>query len=334
MRFAIPTVLLLLLIASCQSDKLLLDNVASLSIETDHNEILNVGNRFSYTVYAELKSGETRKVKNDALIHFPDKKLGDAGQHSARINAPLNDFHTTSYGFEIGLKMGSYEASSPDTLFLNFRGPIAANWQGKDGSNGTQPRASAATLFGRDGLDGRPGGSGTNGAEGSHFTGYLWEHKEELRMLLVCDSTGVRYCYRSIERDSVIIDLSGGNAGNGSIGGTGGDGKNAKSGKDPGNGGNGGVGGNGGNGGDGGSLLLFIHPNASFMDHSINLVNSGGKGGAAGMGGEPGKAGKTISGSISVTSGAEGSIGETGKDGENGPPLTISKVAFDYTLFQ
>ncbi|MDC0257805.1 hypothetical protein OAK35_03570 [Crocinitomicaceae bacterium] len=334
MRFAIPTVLLLLLVASCQSDKLLLDNVASLSIETDHNEILNVGNHFSYTVYAELKSGETRKVKNDALIHFPDDKLADQGSHKARINAPLQDFQTTSYGFEIGLKMGSYEASSPDTLFLNFRGSIAAYWQGKDGSNGTQPRASAATLFGRDGLDGRPGGNGINGGEGAHYTGYLWEHDKELRMLLVCDSTEVRYCYRSIERDSVIIDLSGGNAGNGSAGGTGGDGKNAKTGKDPGNGGNGGVGGNGGNGGDGGSLLLFIHPNATFMDRSINLINSGGKGGAAGMGGEPGKAGKTISGKAKASSGENGAAGENGKDGENGPTLTISKVAFDYTKFQ
>lgn len=334
MRFAISTVFALLLLASCQSDKLLLDNVESLSMETDHNEILNVGNNFSYTIFAELKTGEKRKVKNDALIHFPDEKLADAGQHKARINKPLPDFNSTDFGFEIGLKIGSYEVSSPDTLSLNFRGSIAAHWNGKNGANGTQPRASAATLFGRDGLDGRPGGNGRNGEEGRHFTGYLWENNEELRMLLVCDSTGTRYCYRSIQRDSVIVDLSGGDAGNGSVGGTGGNGKDAKTGKAQGNGGDGGVGGNGGHGGDGGSLLLFIHPNAAYMDHSINLINSGGKGGKPGMGGEPGKAGKAMSGSGSASDGVDGATGEAGKDGSDGPPLTISKVAFDYSLFQ
>lgn len=334
MRSALFIVLTLLLLASCQSEKLLMYNVESLSIETDHNEVLNVGNNFSYTLFAELRTGETRKVKNDGLIQFPDERLKDAGNHSALINEALPNFKTSYYPFEIGLKIGEYEVQSSDTLELNFKGPIVAQWIGNDGTNGTQPRASSATLFGRDGLDGRNGGNGRDGIEGRHFTGYLWEDADEIRLLLICDSTGMKYCYRSVQRDSIIIDLSGGNAGNGSQGGTGGDGKNAKTGKDPGNGGNGGTGGNGGNGGNGGSLLLFVHPSAGFMDHSIALLNTGGKGGEPGKGGDPGNAGKALHGKTTATPGEIGISGETGKDGEDGPPLTISKVAFDFTLFQ
>jgi hypothetical protein len=334
MRYAISIVLTLLLLASCQSDRLLLNNVSFLSLEADHNETLNVGNVFSYTVYAKLETGETRKVKNDALIQFPDGKLKDSGKHKAQISIPLHDFETDSYPFTIGLQIGDYEVASLDTLALNFKGEIAAFWRGENGSNGTQPRASAATLFGRDGLDGRPGGNGQDGANGGHFTGYLWEYQKELRLLLVCDSTGTRYCYRSIYRDSVIIDLCGGNAGNGSKGGTGGDGKNAKTNKDPGDGGDGGPGGNGGKGGDGGSLLLFIHPNAAYMSQSIHLMNFGGKGGQPGVGGNPGEAGKALKGVNTASSGKEGMNGKPGEDGEDGPPLTISKVAFDFTMFQ
>lgn len=334
MRFALSTVLTLLLLASCQSEKVLMNNVDSLSLEIDRNAVLNVGNSFSYTAYAQLKTGETRKIKNDALLEFPDNKLKDVGQHKAQILEPLNDFQADTYPYQIGLKIGDYEVSSLDTLTLNFKGPIAAFWAGNDGANGTQPRASAATLFGRDGLEGRPGGDGRNGEEGRHFTGYLWQSDEELRLLLICDSTGINYCYRSIARDSVIIDLSGGDAGNGSTGGTGGDGKNAKPGKAAGNGGDGGQGGNGGNGGDGGSLLLFIHPNAYYMNQSIRLINDGGKGGDKGQGGVPGNAGKDKNGSSDASAGVKGDQGNAGEDGTDGPPLTISKVAFDYTLFQ
>jgi len=327
-------VLLLGLLASCHSEKLLVHNVSSISMETDRNSVLNTGNSFEYTLLTTLKSGENRKIKNDAIIYFPDGQLRDAGKHKAIIQNPLNNFETNQYPITIGLQMEGYSTLSSDTLELNFKGPIKALWAGNDGPDGTQPRASAATLFGRDGLDGKTGQAGAKGQDAPHFTGYLWEVDKEIRMVLICDSTGSRYCYRSIERDSIIIDLRGGDAGNGSVGGTGGDGKQGKPGKPPGNGGNGGTGGNGGDGGNGGSLLLFIHPNVAYMDHSISVLNSGGKGGTAGEGGKPGTAGKTIKGQTGAKDGVQGIAGTDGKDGVKGPPLTISKVAFDYTIFQ
>lgn len=334
MRFAIVVFLIPLVFAACQSERLLVDNVKSVRIEPDRNATINVGNTFHYTLFAEMVSGETRKVKNDALVQFPDGKLEDKGQHLAAINPPLPNFETTFLPVEIGLKIGDYEFSNVDTLSLNFKGSISARWRGNDGKNGSQPRASSSTLFGRDGLDGRPGENGSNGEDGKHFTGYLWEMNKELRLVLICDSTGTKYCYKTIQRDSILIDLRGGNAGDGSMGGDGGNGKDEKPTKTAGNGGNGGIGGSGGKGGDGGSLLLFIHPSAAYMDHSISVLNSGGKGGAAGIGGTSGNAGKSLNGSKKATSGKTGVNGEPGMDGDDGPPITISKVAFDYSVFE
>ncbi len=333
MRYAISFFLLVLLLGSCQSEKLLLNNVSSLSLAADYDAKLNVGATFEYTVYAELHSGETKKVKNDHFLFFPDGKLSDAGQHRARIEQPLTSLNDSLISFDISLEIGAYRVVSSDTVRLNFKGPIRADWSKESGRDGAQPRASSATLFGRDGLEGRSGGNGQHGAEGRHFTGYLWEEAQELRMVLVCDSSDARFYYRSQQRDTVIIDLRGSNAGDGSMGGTGGDGKAGKSNKNPGNGANGGVGGNGGNGGDGGSLVLFLHPNVAFLDHSILLLNSGGKGGAAGVGGNPGKAGKALKGQAKAKDGKEGSSGISGTDGLDGPPVTISKVAFDFSRF-
>lgn len=333
MRIAISLVLLLGILASCHSEKLLVNNVSSMSMETDRNTVLNTGNSFEYTIHATLKSGENKKIKNDDLIYFPNHQLKDIGKHKAIIQQPLYDFKTDQYPITIGLQMEGYTTSCTDTLVLNFKGPIKALWPGRHGTDGTQPRASAATLFGRDGLEGKDGEAGRNGQDAPNFTGYLWEAENEIRMVLICDSTGTRYCYRTIERDSIIVDLRGGDAGNGSIGGTGGDGKQGKPGKPPGNGGDGGVGGDGGKGGNGGSLLLFIHPNATYMDHSIAVLNSGGKGGTAGMGGAPGNAGNALKGQREGSSGIQGKPGKDGADGKDGPAITISKVAFDCSIF-
>ncbi|GAB5417513.1 MAG: hypothetical protein Crog4KO_30950 [Crocinitomicaceae bacterium] len=333
MRYAISLFSLILLLASCQSEKLLLNNVSSLSLEANQDAKLSVGSTFEYTVYAELHSGETKKVKNDNFLFFPDGKLSDAGQHRARIDQPLTSMHDSIVSFDIALEIGEYRILSSDTLTLNFKGPIRADWSKKSGRDGVQPRASSATLFGRDGLEGRPGGNGQHGIEGRHFTGYLWEETQELRMVLICDSSDLRYYYRSLRRDTVIIDLSGSDAGDGSMGGTGGDGKAGKSNKNPGNGADGGVGGSGGNGGDGGSLVLFLHPNVAFLDQSILLLNTGGKGGIAGVGGIPGKAGKALKSQLKANDGKEGVSGTSGKDGLDGPPITISKVAFDFGAF-
>lgn len=315
--------------ASCQSEKLLYNNVTSLSLEPDHRADLNVGSVFFYTILAELKTGEVKKVKNDALISFPDSNLTDAGVHEALISQPMNSFEDSLVHFDIALELGDYCIQTSDTLTLNFNASIKADWRANNGKDGLQPRASAATLFSRDGLEGRAGGNGQDGQEGAHFTGYLWIHEKELRLLLICDSSDIAYCYRSTKRDSVVLDLSGSNAGDGGRGGKGGNGKPGKVGKPPGNGADGGPGGNGGKGGNGGSLVLFLHPSASYMNKSIRLVNSGGKGGAPGKGGNPGTTGKPLKGQQAGTTGKAGEAGTPGIDGTDGPEITISVVGFD-----
>ena len=323
MRIGVSFLLLLFFLVACQSDKLLMDNIASLSLEVEQNAIVNVGSTFPYSIRATLNTGDERKVKNDAFVSFPDGTLRDAGNHRATLIQPLNDFTTAVVPFNLAFQFGDYRVISSDSLHLNFKGPIVADWQGVDGLNGTQPRASASTIFGRDGLEGKPGGIGQNGGNGPHFTGYLWLENDELRLLLICDSANKSYCYRSLQKDSLIINLRGGNAGNGGNGGRGGDGKAGKVDKLPGNGGDGGAGRNGG------SLMLFIHPTASYMNESIRLINLGGKGGIGGKGDAPGAPGKTTNGKVLVTSGTAGDQGISEKDGENGPPVTISIVAFD-----
>jgi hypothetical protein len=329
MRYAVSFFLFLMLITSCQSEKILYDNVVSLTIEIDERAPSNTGTEFDYTLFAELKSGESKKVKNDAIISFPEKTVSDKGNHSVQINTPLSDFTYNEIPIQITLEIGEYRVVSNDSVQLNFRAPIAAIWETSKGEDAVQPRESSSTLFGRDGLTGKPGNVGKDGENGRHFTGYLWEETSELRMLLICDSTNEQFCYRSLRRDTITIDLSGGDAGNGSMGGKGGNGKNAKTGKLPGNGGDGGIGGNGGNGGDGGSLIMFVHPDVAFLKYNIHLTNSGGTGGASGIGGAPGKAGEEINDQVKATDGVLGKSGSTGKNGKQGPTLTVSIVKFD-----
>lgn len=334
MRNAVRFSLLLLLVTSCQSEKLLYNNVDTLSLEIDERAPSNIGTEFDYTLYAQLKSGESKKVKNDAFISFPENTVLDKGNHNAQINTPLSDFTSDEIPVQISLEIGPYKVTTIDSVSLNFRAPIVAIWDTADGKDGLQPRASSATLFGRDGLTGKPGNAGQNGENGRHFTGYLWEEASELRMLLICDSTNEQFCYRSLRRDTITIDLSGGNAGNGSMGGKGGDGKNGKTDKLPGNGGDGGIGGNGGHGGNGGSLVLFVHPDVAFLKYNIRLINTGGTGGTggtSGMGGAPGKAGKEIKNQAKAKDGQLGTPGTNGPNGLNGPSITISTVAFDAT---
>ena len=200
MRFAGYFVLLLLLVTSCHSEKTLLGNVSSISVETSSKTALNIGTSFSYLAIAHLNSGDTKKIKNDAFISFPNNSTTDSGQHSVRIDKPLSDFTTSKIPIQIALEIGEYKVVSTDSIALNFKAPIAAIWEKSDGKDAVQPRASASTLFGRDGLEGKPGNTGQNGTNGEHFTGYLWQESDELRLILICDSSNQKYCYRSLRR--------------------------------------------------------------------------------------------------------------------------------------
>lgn len=317
------------MLMSCNSSKSLVDNIVSIEVDVDKNETVNVGSSFEYVLYANLKSGDQRKIKDDAVVTIQDGMFSDAGKHRAKVAHPLPSFEDSIFPVNFLISIGSYEFLGTDSIQLNFKGPIKLDWSQKDGADGVQPRASTATLFGRDGLEGRPGGDGEDGISGRNITSYLWIEGSELRMMVTCDRCDKNYYFRSITKDSVWVNLSGGNGGNGSQGGTGGDGKPGKEGKPPGNGADGGTGGNGGNGGDGGSMVVFIHPEASYLNESVELVNTAGKEGKFGEGGNAGAPGKPHNNQKEAKGGTQGKSGELGVPGKNGPPITISNVAFD-----
>lgn len=314
---------------SCNSSKSFVGNIDSIEIEVTRNEIVNVGSNFEYTLYALLKSGDRRKIKDDDIVSIQDGMFSDAGKHRALVAKPLPNFKDSIFPITIEIAIGEYQFTGNDSVQLNFKGPIKVDWSQKNGADGTQPRASAATLFGRDGMEGRSGGDGENGASGRNVTSYLWIEDDELRMMLTCDRCDENYYFRSISKNSVWVNLTGGDGGNGGQGGTGGNGKPGKLGKPPGNGADGGIGGNGGDGGDGGSMVLFIHPTAAHLDESITLLNSAGIPGNSGEGGDAGAGGEPFKNQKEGTAGNPGICGKKGKSGKNGPALTISKVAFD-----
>jgi hypothetical protein len=334
MRIRAWWVLIFILIQSCKSDEALVGNIKSLQIIPAKRAVLNVGSHFSYSILATLKDGTQQKIKTDSLISFPSDDLISVGEYQARIEQPLSSFNDNFIPVDIQFTSGNYTFRETDSLVLNFKGAIIAHWNGDHGKNGMQPRASGATLFGRDGLEGKPGGKGSNGGPGKNLTGYMWLANEYLRLVLYCDSTSSSYYYKSIHKEQVRIFLNGGNGGNGAQGGNGGDGKKGKTGKLPGSGGDGGPGGDGGQGGKGGSLLLFVHPNAAHLTESVHLFNSGGNGGAPGEGGSPGKGGTATKDQDPGIDGEKGPVGTSGKKGEDGPSITISVVPFDTTVIE
>jgi hypothetical protein len=165
---------------------------------------------------------------------------------------------------------------------------------GRDGRNGDTPLGPC-----RDGGDARNGGRGLDGGTGVN----LYLYFEEL-----------------INKNKLIVDLTGGNGGNGGNGGIGGGGGPGTVHCKGGNAGNGGNGGDGGNGGRGGvltiSCTLCNDVRSLVSQHFIVRTGGGGfgYGGRAGYAGGPGISPTRNNG----TKGAVGTDGTNGKSGEKG----------------
>ncbi len=316
------------ILVSCHSSKSLVNNISSVSLEIDRNETVNVGSSFEYVLLVQLKSGGQRKIKDDALVTIGDGMFTDAGKHQARTVGPLPNFIDSVFPISLKISIEEYEFEGIDSIQLNFKGPIIVNWPSPDGKDGVEPRASTATLFSRDGLEGRPGGDGEDGVTGRNIISYMWLEAGELRMVVDCDRCEEKSYYRSRSKDSIIVTLNGGNGGDGGTGGKGGNGKPGKEAKPPGNGADGGTGGNAGNGGEGGSMLIFIHPEAAYLNESISLSNLGGNAGTPGKGGAPGLSGKPMKNQEKRLDGKQGESGKEGTSGKTGPSVKYSIVEF------
>lgn len=150
----------------------------------------------------------------------------------------------------------------------------------------------------RNGGNGTPGGRGLDGTWGVNLFLYL----DQVTM-----------------KESLKIDLHGGDGGEGGMGGEGGSGTSGTVHCNGGSGGVGGDGGNGGNGGEGGTLTVHCPPGLNdLLNKNLNLKIQGGRFGKGGRGGYPGAAGSGPSkrnGKLGVP-GREGTDGQLGKYGK------------------
>lgn len=184
-----------------------------------------------------------------------------------------------------------------NNCIIEGRGITGSN--GRNGRNGDTPLGPC-----RDGGDARDGGRGLDGGTGVN----LYLYFEEM-----------------INKNKLIVDLSGGNGGNGGTGGIGGGGGPGTvhcKGGDAGDGGNGGEGGNGGRGG----VLTISCTRCNDVRSLVSkhfVINIGG--GGFGYGGRAGYAGGP---GISPTRN-NGVKGVFGKDGSNGKSGEKGALNFD-----
>lgn len=196
---------------------------------------------------------------------------------------------------------------------LNFSGtPGNEGINGQDGRDGVP---SYGVADGGDGSDGWDGEKGKNGQDVSLLVLYYSIEGMDIKgvtdktMLFIADMTNKQEYL--LNRNSIIIDASGGTGGKGGEGGDAGAGaeyseydteNTISRGKDgtPGNGGNGGDGGNGGN-------IHLLYVDDAILDY-ITVIIDGGKGGKAGEDGEAASFGTTHRGFTFD--------GKPGKDGQ------------------
>jgi hypothetical protein len=167
---------------------------------------------------------------------------------------------------------------------------------------------------GKKGRTGRPGdspigpcksgGNGTPGTRGLDGTAGI-------NLFLYLDQVTMK--------ESLKIDLHGGDGGEGGMGGEGGSGTSGTVHCNGGSGGFGGAGGNGGNGGEGGTLTIQCPAGLNAMlNKNLSLKIQGGRFGKGGRGGYPGAAGSgppKRNGKLGVP-GHEGTDGQLGKYGK------------------
>ena len=139
MRSALTLLLLISLLYSCGGEKMLLNNVESLSMEIDHNESINVGSTFEYRIYAKISSGETKRVKNDNFILFPGRSISDAGEHRSHVNRPLHSIDDSSIAVHYSRTIDIYEVEQIDSLSFNYKRPSNSKFTERKGKNGREP---------------------------------------------------------------------------------------------------------------------------------------------------------------------------------------------------
>ena len=333
-KYSFLTVITALLLLGCADyAKVELANVDYLRVQEPSNEKINHGSSFSFKVLAVMKKGNDENITRHPNLKIESEFITPNDEMAFSINARPNSFKATNYPVTLSLSDESNTAKSDDQLQLNYNGGLSIQSESLTGINAEPQRKSGVTLFNPNGADGRPGIDGGNGQDGGNYTGYLWLTEDELRFRMENDSTGVVWKYKSLNCDTLLIDLSGGDGGNGGTGGEGGDGKNGKGTKLPGNAGNGANGGKAGSGGSGGSILIFVHQNAESYTPKINVLQFGGQPGINGRGGLAGNPGKAIKGQRKGLLGEHGRNGLQGNQGKPGPKPVISIINFDFQKF-
>ncbi|MDA9275157.1 collagen-like protein [Crocinitomicaceae bacterium] len=330
-KYSFLTVITALLLLGCADyAKVELANVDYLRIEESPKEKINHGSSCNFEVLAMMKKGNEENITRHPNLKIESEFLFPNDELAFTLKARPLSFEDTSYAVTLFLSNESDSVKSDDQLQLNYHGGLWIHSESQAGINAEPQRKSGVTLFNPNGVDGKPGINGGNGQDGGNYTGYLWSTGNELRFQMENDSTGNVWKYKSLNCDTLFIDLSGADGGNGGTGGEGGNGKNGKGTKLPGNAGNGGNGGTAGSGGDGGSILIFVHKNAESYIPKINVLQFGGQPGINGRGGLAGNPGKPLKGQRNGSLGEHGRNGNQGSMGKSGPNPVISIINFDF----
>lgn len=335
MKKLIYLVLTIFVLSSCATNKVAIENSQNVVFEYDRTRPINYGDSLLVSFYNENLAGERTDVSKSLQLKIYGEGLYyDHRRQILYLEGRPTEKDVDEIQFQSVLKDKEDSVTFNQILKLDFSGSLNLDLSGESGNDGRDRMSRLRPLLLSKGKSGRDGHDGLEGQNAKPARVHIW--KEGLYYYArteILNSDSVWF-YQTSNKDSLIINVSGGDGGDGGDGGNGSRGKKGEVSDDyerePGSGGDGGDGGDGGNGGDGASIEVIVHPNAEEILSTLAIINSGGKAGKPGKGGEPGDGGKADSGQNKGKDGDSGEKGEPGEAGKDGPEPIIKTVNFDF----
>ncbi|MEX1190915.1 MAG: hypothetical protein WEA99_03010 [Brumimicrobium sp.] len=325
----------LFFLASCGAGKVAIENTQQVIFEYDESRPLNYGDTLAVSFYNVSLEGERTDVSRSIQLKIYGEGLYyDRKEQLLFIEKRPEVKDIEALNFQSVLRGKEDSVTFNQTLKLNFTGPLNLDLSGESGNKGYNRMSRLRPAILSRGKTGKDGHDGLDGEDAKPAKVHLWKSGEMYYARAELLGTDSVWIYQTTNKDSILINNSGGDGGDGGNGGDGSRGKKGKIGDDyerePGIGGDGGNGGNGGDGGNGAAIEVIVHPNAQEVMTALSVINSGGKGGDAGEGGDAGKAGKPAVGQEDSVDGEEGSQGKNGNSGKAGsiPNVRVEKFEF------
>lgn len=327
--------LITFLLSSCGANKVAIENSQNVIFEYDQTRPINYGDTIDVSFYNENLAGERTDVSRSIQLKIYGEGLYyDRKSQILYIERRPTKKDVDIIEFQSVLKDKEDSVTFNQTLKLNFSGPLNVDLSGESGNEGLSRMSRLRPALLTRGKTGRDGRDGLDGQNAKPARVHIWKEGEYYYARAEILNTDSVWYYQTTNRDSLLINVSGGDGGDGGDGGNGSRGKKGKISDDyervPGSGGDGGDGGNGGNGGNGANVEVIVHPNAEDILPTLVVLNNGGKAGKPGEGGDPGEGGKAAAGQEDGKDGEAGEKGEVGNAGEAGPEPIIRTASFDF----